>query len=118
VDRYLDDRASSQMGSLFPEFSGVEVLPLDMPDWGECWLQPRYDSIFDEVLSIGRVSQQRVEDPKECAEIVCKLVISIFLAFMWRRYLNMLKLQSRLPGDSLQMNRCDYLRDFAGGRTF
>ena len=106
------------MDSLFPEFSHPEVLPLDISDWGDCWLQPRYDSIFDDVLFIGQASQQRVGDPRESTEIARRLVISIFLAFMLRRYLNMLKLQSRWPGDSLLVNRCGYLRDFAGGRTF
>ncbi|KAF1954206.1 hypothetical protein CC80DRAFT_568014 [Byssothecium circinans] len=115
VNHDLDSRASSELNSLFPDFSSVQILPTNASDWGDGWLHPRYNSMFDDIVSISQVAQQRVQDPRAATEIARKLVISIFLAFLRRRYLNMLRLQARLPGDSLPFNRCDYLRDFAEG---
>ena len=114
INNRLNDQASSQMNSLYPDFSTVQILPQNASDWGHGLLHPRYNSIFDDILSISQLAQQRIEDPRASTEIARKLVISIFLAFLRRRYLNMLKLQIRLPGDSSRINRCDYLRDFAG----
>ncbi|RYO97598.1 hypothetical protein DL765_011128 [Monosporascus sp. GIB2] len=115
VNHHVDDRVSSEMGSLYPDFSGVQILPSNPSDWGDVWLQPQYNAMFDDILSISQRAQQRVKDPRASTEIARKLVISIFLAFLRRRYMNMLKLQARLPGNPLHINRCDYLRDFAEG---
>lgn len=100
------------MGSLYPDIH--ELYPnVHTSTWATP--SPSYVSMFEDILSLSNLRTHDVtNDPKQSASIARQLVISIFLAFLRRRYLNLLGLQSRFSY-SQAINRCDYLRSFMDG---
>ncbi|KAF9891770.1 hypothetical protein FE257_003251 [Aspergillus nanangensis] len=113
IKSHPSDRASPQMGSLYPEVHDIYPNPI-IPGF-VVPPNPSYISLFDDVLALSEVATRgQNNDPRESACIARQLVISIFLAFLRRRYLNLMGLQSRIPCPQ-SINRCNYLRSFMKG---
>ncbi|KAG2417084.1 hypothetical protein HFD88_008302 [Aspergillus terreus] len=101
------------MGSLYPDIR--EIYPNTHTSTLTPTPSPSYVSLFEDILSLSHFHAHDVSnDPKQSASAARQLVISIFLAFLRRRYLNLLGLQSRFSF-SQAINRCDYLRSFMDG---
>ncbi|CAO2651741.1 Nn.00g000240.m01.CDS01 [Neocucurbitaria sp. VM-36] len=115
ADHSSTEHAYSRMHSLAPDFNDINILPSDPGDWAQGWIRPTYSSMFDDILSATAISHPRVSNPRTSTEIARKLAICIFLTFLRRRVLNMLKLHANPRAAALNINRCDYLRQFGHG---
>jgi hypothetical protein len=104
------------MHPLDPDFNDINILPSDPADWPDGWQHPQYISMFEDIISLTQSSTpQQAIGPRTCTNIARKLVICIFLTFLRRRILNMLRLQANPHTAVSHVNRCDYLREFGHG---
>lgn len=115
VDHCSEEHAYARMHSLDPDFSDLEVLPPNPSDWTGTWQRPKYESIFDDILSLTPDKPAHSIGPRSCTDVARRLAICYFLSFLRRRILNMLRLQQNPRTAILHTNRCDYLREFGEG---
>ncbi|KAH8724139.1 hypothetical protein GQ44DRAFT_760565 [Phaeosphaeriaceae sp. PMI808] len=115
VDHHSQEYAFSQINELEPDFDELDILPEDPTKWTKGYNPPCYVSIFDDILCGAHEGNPRIHSPREATARARKIAIAIFLTFLRRRTLNLLRLQSTPDIAILQSNRCDYLRNFAAG---
>lgn len=115
TDHHSKDPAYTRRHSLAPDFNPISILPSDTSDDTQPRKYPQYYSMFDDILSVTSTTPSDAVGPRSCTEPACRLVISIFLTYLRRRILNMLRLQDQPCKAVSSSNRCDYLRDFSTG---
>jgi hypothetical protein len=117
VRRELRDESSIPKHYLYPEINTLQELPKEVSGWGSAYECPQYISIFDDALNEFASRNQDVSEinnPVAVVEFPRKLVIGIMLAFLRRRYLNLLRIQKThvKPNQTLRHN---YLSSFSEG---
>ncbi|EUC34703.1 hypothetical protein COCCADRAFT_25259 [Bipolaris zeicola 26-R-13] len=115
VDHCSEEHAYTRMHSLDPDFTDMDILPPNPSDWTGSWQRPKYESMFDDILSLTPDEQAHSIGPRSCTNVARRLAICYFLSFLRRRILNMLRLQQNPRTAVLHTNRCDYLREFGEG---
>jgi hypothetical protein len=112
VRRELKNENAMSKHFLNPELDTPEELPQDPSQWANTYMLPQYNCMFDDTLQLllSRNTQQVVQ-PIEAVEIPRKLVISTMIAFLRRRYLNLLNIQKN-TSNTLRHN---YLCSFSEG---
>lgn len=115
VDHCSEEHAYTRMHSLDPDFTDLDILPLNPSDWAGTWQRPKYESIFDDILSLSSDEPAHPIGPRSCTNVARRLAVCYFLSFLRRRILNMLRLQQNPRTAILHTNRCDYLREFGEG---
>ncbi|RDW57691.1 hypothetical protein BP5796_12492 [Coleophoma crateriformis] len=117
VRRELRDESSMPKHYLYPELNALHELPEEASKWSSAYENPQYTSMFDDTLS-GFASRNwdvgDLDDPMAVVKLPRKLVIGMMLAFLRRRYLNLLRIQKThvKPNQTLRMN---YLSNFSEG---
>ncbi|KAF1846457.1 uncharacterized protein K460DRAFT_367238 [Cucurbitaria berberidis CBS 394.84] len=99
---------------LNPEFDVLDELPQDCSQWAACCSSPGYRSMFDDTMQSFCAKGAKVvatRDPLSVVEIPRRLVISIVVAYMRRRYLNLVSIQNSNFRPHTQ--RHDYLSSFS-----
>ncbi|KAF2648457.1 hypothetical protein K491DRAFT_550880, partial [Lophiostoma macrostomum CBS 122681] len=100
---------------LNPELELLQELPRDTSQWSRYRSMPQYVSLFDDtLLMITSESQHPVDKPIDAVEIPRRLIISTLMAFLRRRYLNLLAVQRSHLRPHHAM-RHDYLYNFSEG---
>jgi hypothetical protein len=100
---------------LNPELESLQELPRDPRLWTRQAAIPQYKSLFDDTLLMITSDLRRpVNKPIDAAEVPHKLVISTLMAFLRRRYLNLLTVQRSHLRPNHAM-RHDYLYTFSEG---
>ncbi|KAL6703511.1 hypothetical protein ACN47E_009609 [Coniothyrium glycines] len=81
----------------FPELDNMAHLPANHAEWASACSAPVYASIFDDTLESFNSTANPViatQDPMSVVESARKLVISTTIAYLRRRYSNLVKLQN------------------------
>jgi hypothetical protein len=117
VRRGLRDESTMPKHYLYPELHDLQELPEDVSQWASAFEFPQYISIFDDALNEFASRNQEVcelNDPSLAVNFPRKLVIAMMLAFLRRRYLNLLRIQKTQvkPNQTLRTN---YLSKFSEG---
>jgi hypothetical protein len=117
VRRELRDESSIPKHYVYPEMNTLQELPQEVSDWAGAYECPQYISIFDDALNKFASRNQdvgEIDDPMAVIKLPRKLVIGIMLAFLRRRYLNLLRIQKThvKPSQTLRHN---YLCSFSEG---
>lgn len=117
VRRELRDENSIPKHYLYPEINALRELPEEASKWASTYECPQYISIFDDTLNEYAFRNQdarEIENPIGVVKFPRKLVIGIMLAFLRRRYLNLLRIQKThvKPNQTLRNN---YLSSFSEG---
>lgn len=102
---------------LHPEFDPAQQLPQDPSRWANSFEGPHHSNIFDDTLKLlisSSPSASKMIYPISAVEIPRKLVISTWIAFLRRRYVNLLRLQKN-PMKPSQTIRCNYLHNISEG---
>ncbi|KAH8724831.1 hypothetical protein GQ44DRAFT_739954 [Phaeosphaeriaceae sp. PMI808] len=110
----LHDETLMPKHFLNPELDSPHELPSDSSTWATSYMKtPQYVSIYDDILEAYCSSKviKATKDPLTCVEIPRKLVMSTLLAFVRRRYLNIVKVQQGQMGPSSM--RHNYLYSFS-----
>jgi len=94
----LRDESSMPRHCLYPEMDVIPELPHGVAEWSHPYRSPQYISMFDDTLnqmvSCGQNTfTQPTNDPLAAIEITRKIAISHIIAFLRRRYLNILRVQ-------------------------
>lgn len=121
--RPVRDPTSMPKHFLHPEMTVLEELPLqelpqDSSRWAAAYMRPQYISMFDDTIKILMARDYRdssgPKEPIDAVQVPRKLVISTLIAYLRRRYLNIVNIQkSRFaPNNTL---RHDYLYSFSEG---
>ena len=117
IRRNLRDESSIPKHYLYPEINALQELPEEGSEWAKAYECPRYISIFDDMLegfASGNQDICEIDNPMAVVEFPRKLVIGVMLAFLRRRYLNLLRIQKThvRPNQTLRNN---YLSNFSEG---
>jgi hypothetical protein len=117
VRRELRDESSIPKHYLYPEMNNLQELPEELSEWASAFECPQYNSMFDDALHDLASRDQVVGElgnPMAVVKFPRKLVIGIMLAFLRRRYLNLLRIQKTQvkPNQNLRNN---YLSSFSEG---
>jgi hypothetical protein len=91
VHRRLKDETSMPKHFLNPELGGIQELPSDSSTWCASYMTPEYVSMYNDIMQAycsDHVTIESTNDPLKAVEIPRKLVMSTLLAFVRRRYLN------------------------------
>ncbi|KAH8902478.1 hypothetical protein BR93DRAFT_886947 [Coniochaeta sp. PMI_546] len=118
VRRNLRDESSMPKHYLYPEMNALRELPEDASQWASTYQYPQYISMFDDTLnnfaSDNGWDDSELDNPMVVVEFPRKLVIATMLAFLRRRYLNLLRIQKThvKPNQTLRNN---YLSSFSEG---
>ncbi|KAH7398590.1 hypothetical protein BKA66DRAFT_437634 [Pyrenochaeta sp. MPI-SDFR-AT-0127] len=92
----LKDEASMPKYFLNPEIDTLDQLPDDCSQWASAYSSPGYGSMFDDTLQSfhsPNVSINATHDPLSVVEIPRRLVISTLMAYIRRRYINLVSIQ-------------------------
>ena len=115
VRRELRDESSIPKHYLYPEMNALQELPEDVSEWASAYECPQYISIFDDALNEFAFRNQDVsefDNPMAVVKFPRKLVIGTMLAFLRRRYLNLLRIQKTHVKTS-QALRTNHLSSFS-----
>jgi CorA-like Mg2+ transporter protein len=117
VRRKLQDESSIPKHYLYPEMNRLQELPEEVSEWVSAYECPQYISMFDDALNefaSGNQGISEIDNPMAMVKFPRKLVIGIMLAFLRRRYLNLLRIQKThvKPNQNLRNN---YLSSFSEG---
>jgi hypothetical protein len=117
VRRELRDESSIPKHYLYPEMNALQELPEEVSKWASAYECPQYISIFDDALNKFASRNQdvgEIDNPMAVVKFPRKLLIGIMLAFLRRRYLNLLRIQKTRvkPGRTLRNN---YLSSLSEG---
>ncbi|KAN0108770.1 hypothetical protein V8E51_008512 [Hyaloscypha variabilis] len=115
--RELRDESSMPKHYLYPEMNALHELPEDPSEWASAYGCPLYVSVFDDVLNDFASKSQDIselDNPLAVVSFPRKLIIGIMLAYLRRRYLNLLRIQKThiKPTHTLRNN---YLSNFSEG---
>jgi hypothetical protein len=102
---------------LYPEMNILQELPEDASESASAYGCPLYVSVFDDVLNDFASRSQdvsKIENPLAIVNFPRKLVIGTMLAFLRRRYLNLLRIQKTHVKPN-QILRNKYLSNFSEG---
>jgi hypothetical protein len=117
VRRELRDESSMPKHYLYPEMNDLQELPEKVSEWANAYECPQYISVFDDTLN-EFASRNRdvseIDNPMAAVKFPRKLVIGMMLAFLRRRYLNLLRIQKTHVKPS-QTFRNNYLSSFSEG---
>jgi CorA-like Mg2+ transporter protein len=84
-----------QPPDLFPAFTSPETLPEDYREWTVLRPEPAMQSMLDDLVSLQHGRHHDVnEDPRSCTSICRKIVIAMWIAFIRRRFLNLLSVNT------------------------
>ncbi|KAF2268737.1 hypothetical protein CC78DRAFT_551196 [Lojkania enalia] len=109
----LRDEKSMPRHYLFPEMELLPELPEEVSEWAYAHAHPHYKSMFDDILNlITSRCRGDITDPMAAVEIPRKLVIGINIAFLRRRFLNLLRIQ-RSQFKPMGPLRHNYLSSFS-----
>lgn len=100
---------------LNPEFHDLDELPQDPSERVKQLFTPRYMSIFDDTLSSFEHQSrcEKLQNAYDIIQVPRKLVLSINLAFLRRRYLNLIAIQkTQVQPQALRSN---YFSSFSNG---
>jgi hypothetical protein len=79
----------------YPTFTSPVILPEDYRKWTIPDSQPAMMSMFDDLKFLQDGQRHAVtEDPRSCTSISRKIVISMWIAFIRRRFLNLLNVST------------------------
>jgi hypothetical protein len=117
VRRELRDESSMPKHYLYPEMNDLQELPDEVSEWANAYECPQYISVFDDTLNEFASRNRDISEignPMAAVKFPRKLVIGIMLAFLRRRYLNLLRIQKThvKPSQTLRNN---YLSSFSEG---
>jgi len=117
IRRELRDESSIPKHYVYPDMNNVQELPEEVSEWASVYECPQYNSIFDDALKDLASRNQDIgelDNPMVVVKFPRKLVIGIMLAFLRRRYLNLLRIQKThvKPNQNLRNN---YLSSFSEG---
>ncbi len=115
--RELRDENSMPKHYLYPEMNILQELPEDASESASAYGCPLYVSVFDDVLNDFASRSQdvsKIENPLAIVNFPRKLVIGTMLAFLRRRYLNLLRIQKTHVKPN-QILRNKYLSNFSEG---
>jgi hypothetical protein len=117
VRRELRDESSMPKHYVYPEMNNLQELPEEVSEWASAYECPQYSSMFDDALNDFACRNQdvgEIDNPMAVVKFPRKLVIGIMLAFLRRRYLNLLRIQKThvKPNGILRNN---YLSSFSEG---
>ena len=117
VRRELRDESSIPKHYLYPEMVALQKLPEEVSEWASAYECPQYISIFDDALNEFASRNQdvsEIDNPMAIVKFPHKLVVGKMLAFLRRRYLNLLRIQKThvKPNQPLRYN---YLSSFSEG---
>jgi hypothetical protein len=110
----LKDETSMPKHFLNPDLDTKPELPQDSSTWTATSSTPQYISMYDDILQAYRsdyVDFTNIHDPLSVVEIPRKLVMSTLLAFVRRRYLNIVNVHKGQMGS--QSLRHNYLSSFS-----
>jgi hypothetical protein len=117
VRRELRDESSIPKHYLYPEMNALHELPEEVSEWANAHECPQYISIFDDALNEFAYRNQdvsEIDNPMAVVKFPRKLAIGIMLAFLRRRYLNLLRIQ-KTHVKSSQTLRSNYFSSFSEG---
>ena len=117
VRRELRDESSIPKHYLYPEMNALQELPDEVSEWASACQCPQYISVFDEVLNEFASRKQdvsEIDSPMAVVKFPRKIVIGVMLAFLRRRYLNLLRIQ-KTHVKLNQSFRNNYLSSFSEG---
>ncbi|PMD60955.1 uncharacterized protein K444DRAFT_612232 [Hyaloscypha bicolor E] len=117
VRHELLDESSIPKLCLYPEMNALQELPEEVSEWASAYECPQYISIFDDAVNEFASRNQDVcemDNPMAVVKFPRKLVIGIMLAFLRRRYLNLLRIQKTHVKPN-QTFRHNYLSSFSEG---
>jgi hypothetical protein len=117
VRHELLDESSIPKLCLHPEMNALQELPEEVSEWASAYECPQYISIFDDAVNEFASGNQDVcemDNPVAVVKFPRKLVIGIMLAFLRRRYLNLLRIQKTHVKPN-QTFRHNYLSSFSEG---
>jgi hypothetical protein len=117
VRRKLRDESAIPKHYLYPEINALQELPEEVSEWASAYECPQYISIFDDTLNEFASRNQdvsEIDNPMAIVKFPRKLAIGIMLAFLRRRYLNLLRIQ-KTHGKPSQILRNNYLSSFSEG---
>jgi hypothetical protein len=101
---------------LNPDINYIHTLPKDRLRWRDQYQQPSYSSMFDDILEMDLSCDDITNEPISCTILPRRLLLSIWLSFLRRRSINLLRLQNTVMSVSEPLVRCDYMRNLSGGR--
>jgi hypothetical protein len=109
IRRELRDESSMPKHYTYPDMNNVQELPEEVSEWASLYECPEYTSIFDDALNDLASRNQdasEIDNPMAVVKFPRKLVIGIMLAFLRRRYLNLLRIQKThvKPNQNLRIN--------------
>jgi hypothetical protein len=114
VHRRLKDETSMPKHFLNPELGGIQELSSDFSTWSASYLAPEYVSMYDDIMQAYCSEHTTIEstnNPLKSVEIPRKLVMSTLLAFVRRRYLNIVNVhKGQMDANALRHN---YLYSFS-----
>ena len=111
----IDADMSAQL--LNPEIDSLEELPSNPKQWTYDISTPSYRSMYDDTLKLllsPSYLDRSITKPIDAVEAPRKLIISTLIAFLRRRYLNLLKVQKSQLRTNTTM-RHNYLYSFSEG---
>jgi hypothetical protein len=117
VRHELRDENSIPKVCLYPEMNSLQELPEESSEWASAYECPQYISVFDDAVNDFASRNQDVcemDNPMAVVKFPRKLVIGIMLAFVRRRYLNLLRIQKTHVKPN-QTFRHNYLSSFSEG---
>jgi hypothetical protein len=93
---YDVDESSIPKRFLFPEMQSLSRLPEDCSRWPATFLSPTYLSMFDDTIHAFQREDTitGTDDPSSVVEIPRRLAIATLMAYLRRRYENLVKLQN------------------------
>lgn len=110
----LADELSMPDRFLYPEMNVLQELPADDLQWTTLSATPQYGSMFDDTIRAFEqieFDMNITSDPLSATNYVRKLVASTSIAYLRRRYLNLVNIQK--SDTMLQMMRQNYLASFS-----
>ncbi|KAF2109778.1 hypothetical protein BDV96DRAFT_452151, partial [Lophiotrema nucula] len=109
LPRELKDENAMPKRFLFPEIDTLGELPDNCTEWSHISVQPKYYSMFDDAIGhfSGKDGTMRCDSAFDTTAFARKLVIAHLVAFIRRRYLNLLTVQK-----NQHALRHNYLSDF------
>jgi hypothetical protein len=114
LHRRLKDETSMPKHFLKPDLQVVQELPPDSALWSASYLTPEYFSMYDDIMRAYCADQtiiQSTNDPLKAVEVPRKLVMSTLIAFVRRRYLNIVNVhKGQMDAHTLRHN---YLCSFS-----
>jgi hypothetical protein len=98
LDLNPDNEWDAERQPPYPSLTAFDILPSNIREWQE-WINPpsapHMVSIFKDIVSFHDGKHHEVnDDPRSCTTLCRKIVIANWIAFMRRRYLNLLSASS------------------------